>query len=704
MSITVKDAKNYFGVYLNNATNTPNTVTKQNPPVQVSQIPNDVTLETLIALTTYKPQVFQGTTLQKYGQNTQIIQSAITNRLITNNNLVVDNLGSFVPSNFSGNAIQRRKNGVVLPLGARGFLLRGINPETQRALKLLEDARRLIRARNDINRALQKVENQINRYTAIFNALVNLPGAIASAAITKLIDILTKLQTTYDALKRAAELVASALRTIRDKWRAWKARRKQAKEAEKKAEDIQEKLTKAPERPRIVLFPKFPKRPRLNWSKADFYQKYRKALENLKNKDGEFYKQAYAIAQQNAGFEIIDPTGKPKINPFTGQIERDRFGRIIKIRPDAIQRGLTNARNKLREVRARIETAQTIRTAAVNQARQQVIDNIRKTAAVVEEGRKQAVKEYQNAIERRNQIGARKRYLAASEQLRTDISIDLNFKNIFGDKPTGEVSSDGKRVYKDESSTRQQGSVTVFDENYGKKYVLISVTERVQTARNNIDAAVLGTAQKITNVVNSATNVANIVGGTLYNVQTSISALSGSLNDKQVAADLTAGIIQSAQQTTQYTSIINNIATQQVQSQEQAEQNARKQAEIAQQQQLQVAYSASVAGGYSGSLSSFDATIPQAALYIPILYRVVSNGVRFRQEPGNSGKIIKQLTINDALNLITTLASGTSTGRTSQFVSKDNLLWGNFKLISTGETGWIAINLITPRIPLTGTP
>ena len=163
MSIIIQDAKKYFDVYLNNATNTPNTVTTQRSTVQVSQIPKDITLETLIAITTYKPEVFQGTSLQKYGQNTQIIQSAITNRLITNNNLVVDNLGSFVPSNFSGNAIQRRRNGVVLPLDARGLLLRGINPETQRALKLLEDARRLIRARNDIDRALQRVENQINR-------------------------------------------------------------------------------------------------------------------------------------------------------------------------------------------------------------------------------------------------------------------------------------------------------------------------------------------------------------------------------------------------------------------------------------------------------------------------------------------------------------------------------------------------------------
>lgn len=688
--------RDYLGVYLNNATSTANTVTTQSPPVQVSQIPSDVTLETLIALVTYRPQVYQGQLLQKYGQNTQIVQSAVTNKLILSNNLLIENLENFVPSNFSGNAIQRRVNGRVLPSNPRELILRGIDPETLRAVRLLQDARRLIQSRNNIQRQLERVEAQINRFAALFNALVNLPLAAASSVVSLLIDRLDKLQATYDALKRVLQLVSSALRAIRDKWRAWKARRKQAKEAEKKAEEIREKITKTPERPRIVLFPKFPKRPRLNWSISDFFEKYKKALANLKNKDGEFYKQAFKLAQDNNRLDLPDPRGVPKINPFTGQQEYDRRGNPIRDRPDAIQRSLGQARQALRNARARLEVAQTLNTAAVEQARQQLIKQIRDNVAVIEQSRKQAIQEYQNAIERRNQIGSRKNYLTESDSFITDPNIDVNFVNIFGDKPDPlkiRRVSDRKVIYKDLSTT-QQGSVTVYGQNYGKQYVLVSISERVSQVGENV-------INKTINVLSTVTTASNAVYGTIYSASYAYGQLSSSLNDKQVATELGIGLVNAANTTNAYAAAMQNVANAQLTSAALAEQAARDAAVAEANAILRKQFEDSVAAGYTGSFAAFSAVTPPPQIYLPILYRVVSNGVRLREQPSLSGPV-KQLTTDAGLNLVTEMVQNRQVPL--PFISANGYTWGKFKVLSTGEIGWIAINLVTPRISLTGTP
>lgn len=688
--------RDYLGVYLNNYTQTPNATNTQSQPVQISQVPTDVTLETLIALTSYKPEVYQGTLLQKYGQNTQIVQSEATKRLRLVNDAVVNNLGSFVPSNFSGNAIQRRRNGTVLPSNPREIILRGINPETLRAIRLIQDARRLIRAQNDIRRQLQRIESQINRFAAIFNALVNAPLAIATGVVTTLINFLDRLQVAYDALKRMAQLVASALRAIRDKWRAWKQRRKQAKEAEQKAEEIREKLTRVPERPRIVLFPKFPKFPRINWSIADFYQKFKKALENLKNKDGQFYKQAFALAQENNRIDLPDPRGVPKINPFTGQQEYDRFGRPIRDRPDVIQRRLGAARKALRDARARLEVAQTINTAAVEQARRTLIEDVRKQAQIIEEGRKRAIQEYQNAIERRNQIGSRKDYVTTSDTFITDPNIDTNFVNIFGDKPDPQKIrrvSDRKVIYKDLATT-QQGSVTSYGPNYGKQYVLVSITERVNAVQENV-------VNKITNVVQNTANIVNTVGQTYVSGALAYGQLSSSLNDKQVAAEFVSGFLASTQTTTQYANALQATATSQLASAAAVEE-ARKVAQAAAEEaRLRELFDESVKNGFTGTFEQYRSTAPRPQIYLPVLYRVVSNGVRLRVEPSLSGTY-KQLNTTDGLNLVTELVNNVPVPK--PFVAANGYTFGNFKVLSTGETGWIAINLVTPRISLTGTP
>jgi hypothetical protein len=86
-----------------------------------------------------------------------------------------------------------------------------------------------------------------------------------------------------------------------------------------------------------------------------------------------FYDRAYSTALQQSGFEISDPN------------------------KDKIQRGLAKARNSLRQVRADFQAKQAIRTAAVEQARGQLINNVRQTNRTVERERQNILKQYQNA-------------------------------------------------------------------------------------------------------------------------------------------------------------------------------------------------------------------------------------------------------------------------------------------------------------------
>lgn len=71
----------------------------------------------------------------------------------------------------------------------------------------------------------------------------------------------------------------------------------------------------------------------------------------------------------------------------------------------------------------------------------------------------------------------------------------------------------------------------------------------------------------------------------------------------------------------------------------------------------------------------------------PVTYRPNAASVRFRQTPGTTAQntTLRSLTTADALTL-----------QYTPFVNANGLVWGQYKLISTGEIGWIANNLITP--------
>jgi hypothetical protein len=358
----------YFQSYIQSATNSlSGTVTS------IAQIPQDVPLETLIALTTYKPQIIQGTVLQKNTQTIEAVRKATELRL-QQTGLITDDLQNFRPS-ISRRAIQRRRgNGQRIPLNPRERILRGLDPKTRQLVRDLEDLRILKQLQDRLQQQTDRLEQQITKYTSIFNALVNAPDALVSAGLTFLINKIDQLEQLYNSAKAVVELVKKAAENT--KKAIIKALFKdipQFRKNVKKAIDVLRKILKLREIPRILKYPKFPKLPTINLTFANFYAKYKLALNSLKNKNSLFYDRAYSTALQQSGFEISDPN------------------------KDKIQRGLAKARNSLRQVRADFQAKQAIRTAAVEQARGQLINNVRQTNRTVERERQNILKQYQNA-------------------------------------------------------------------------------------------------------------------------------------------------------------------------------------------------------------------------------------------------------------------------------------------------------------------
>jgi F0F1-type ATP synthase membrane subunit b/b' len=116
-------------------------------------------------------------------------------------------------------------------------------------------------------------------------------------------------------------------------------------------------------------------------------------LETLKKKDGEFYQKAYKKAVEQAGFEIVDP------------------------KKDKIQRGLTQARNSLREARANLQTRQAIRSEAVNRARNDLIQQTRNISSQVLREQQNAITQYQNTRTRaQNRVSQARQTLTNVQQ------------------------------------------------------------------------------------------------------------------------------------------------------------------------------------------------------------------------------------------------------------------------------------------------
>ncbi len=489
----------YFQTYTRNVTNTPS-----NNVTTIARIPQDVPLETLIALTTYRPQVIQGTVLQKNTQTSIAVQNAMALRL-QQSGLFTNNLKNFTPA-ISGRAIQRRRgDGQRIPLNPRERLLSGLNPATRKLVQDLEDLRILRDLQDRLQKQTDRLEQQINKYTSIFNALVNAPDALISGGLTFLINKLDELEKFYNAAKAVFLLVKKAYENT--KKAIIKALFKDIprfRENVKKSIDVLRRILKLREIPRILKFPKFPKIPKISFTFADFYAKYKLALRKLKDKNSQFYDKAYSTALQQSGFEIFDPN------------------------KDKIQNSLRKARNSLRQVRADFQAKQAVRTAAVERARNQLINNIRQTNTTVERERQNILKQYQNAKsagqQLQQQAGSRKAYLSATDasQLLRSSRVNVQVKNIYGDLPTGTITPDGRTVYTDRTNN--------------KVYVLQSARDRITELANK-------TTTRVTANLGEVVSAAN----TVNNLFTSYGTLVGGLNSDVVKLELARNIVQEAQ-------------------------------------------------------------------------------------------------------------------------------------------------------------
>jgi hypothetical protein len=498
--------EDYFQSYINNVTKTPS-----NNINTVAQIPEDVPLETLIALTTYRPQVIQGTILQKNTQTSEAVQNATALRL-QQSGLFTNNLRNFTPS-ISGRAIQRRRSadGRLIPLNPREALLSGLSPATRRLVQDLEDLRILRQIQDRLQQLTDRLEQQINKYTAIFNALINAPDALVSAGLTFLIDKLQQLEQFYNAAKAVLLLVRKVYENTRKAIikALFKDIPRFARNV-RRSIDVLRRILKLPEIPRRIKFPKFPKLPKFSFTAADFYVKYKLALNRLRLKSNLAYDKAYATAVAQSGYEIFDPN------------------------KDKIQDGLRRARNSLRQARAEFQAKQAIRTAAVERARNQLINNIRQTNTTVERERQNILKQYQNAKTARQQlqqqVGSRKAYLSATEasQLLRSSRVNIELKNIYGDLPTGTITPDGRTVYTDRTNN--------------KVYVLQSARDRITELANK-------TTARVTANLNEVTTAAN----TFNNLFTSYGALAGGLNSNAIRTELVRNIVQEGNTVNQIT-------------------------------------------------------------------------------------------------------------------------------------------------------
>jgi hypothetical protein len=252
-------------------------------------------------------------------------------------------------------------------------------------------------------------------------------------------------------------------------------------------------------------------------------------LEILKRKNGVFYQKAYDMAIQQSGIEIIDP------------------------KKDKIQQGLTKARNSLKQLRAQFLAKQAVRNEAVNRARTQLINNIRRTTAVTERERQRLMT--QAAAERRRagnlaqraqsrlaDLASRRKYLTPDEQrmIKRQSGINLTRTNILGDLPyklpiidavgdTGFTTPDGRTVYDDRRTS--------------KLYVLQTPQERV--------------AELTATSTNRLSATAAEFKSTLSTVKTAIATASevqATMNNQVLKAQFGQAVVQQAQESYNITS------------------------------------------------------------------------------------------------------------------------------------------------------
>jgi hypothetical protein len=402
-------------------------------------------------------------------------------------------------------------------LNARQRVLAGLDPKTRKLVEDLQDLKRLRELQAKLEALAARLEQEIIKYTGIFNAIVNGPDAIASAFLTSVINKIELLERSYTSAKNLILLVKKTIEnTVRAITKALFKDIPQSIARIRTGFDALTKILKLPEISLRLRFPKRPKFPRMNWTIGDFYQKYRKAFETLKQKNSQFYQKALDTAIQQSGVEIIDPN------------------------KDKIQQGLTKARNALKEARAQLQARQAVRNEAINRARTQLIDNIRKTTQVTERERERIARgdtglqrNAKNAIARAQarlaDIAGRRLYLTPEEQriIQPSSRVAGSTTNAFGDLSYSVndrivVTPDGRTVYKDRRTD--------------KLYVIQSPQDRVReltaTSVNRLQA----NAQEFTAGI-----------GTINTAIATAAEVQATMNSKVLKAEFGINLLQEAQ-------------------------------------------------------------------------------------------------------------------------------------------------------------
>lgn len=505
----------------------------------VSQLPQGLPAETLVAAAIYTPQSTTSVT-QTTTSTTQTVKNIAATRL-NESGVQTGGLGNFTPLSFPAlDQINRRINGIPTVPSPRDAIVRGINPKTKKLIQDIEDLRAINRLQQRLAIITQNLENKINALTKIYETFVNTPDLAAAAALTTLINKLDDLERAYTAAKRVAELLIRTAQNIRNSIiRAVTNDIPRALRITRGGLDALTRILKLPERPRIVLYPKLPKLPRLNFSKADFVAKFKKAAAALKKKDSEFYQKSYNMAIQQAGFEIVDP-------------EKDK-----------IQQALTRARNSLRQARAQFQANAAARAASIQFRKDQVFNAVRKVNDAVEREKLRIQEEFKkrrDALRAQglDDIGARRQYLKADEISTLVVSSRINIaeKNILDDFPATKTFTNNNVDF-NSITTREElaralavsvtelalvtpdGRTVFKDRRNQKLYVLQSARERVQDAVNRA-------TNTIRNNVNQAQNAVNTVNSALGE----INSVTSRLNNNALRQELTVNLASELANTT----------------------------------------------------------------------------------------------------------------------------------------------------------
>jgi len=201
---------------------------------------------------------------------------------------------------------------------------------------------------------------------------------------------------------------------------------------------------------------------------------------------------------------------------------------------------LTKARNALKEARAQLQARQAVRNEAINRARTQLIDNIRKTTQVTERERERIARgdtglqrNAKNAIARAQarlaDIAGRRLYLTPEEQriIQPSSRVAGSTTNAFGDLSYSVndrivVTPDGRTVYKDRRTD--------------KLYVIQSPQDRVReltaTSVNRLQA----NAQEFTAGI-----------GTINTAIATAAEVQATMNSKVLKAEFGINLLQEAQ-------------------------------------------------------------------------------------------------------------------------------------------------------------